>query len=530
MRCSFVFAVFLFLASTTFGQSAMDDFTEAVLDPSWVTFKEPERTRISLAENPGFLRLKGSTVTLDDSEVGPALVARLMRQNNFEATVKLGFNPARPNETAGLDIRQNERRHYEFGIRRTATGREIYLRCVIGTVRTITSIQPIPDGIVELRIRAFPKYYRFSYAFGADEFKDIGGVESLNRDGDARDVYVGMFSSGNGIESTSNADFDWFKFNSQPKDPYSDLVVNEPTLPKGYTIFSVATAEKGIIEKYPFIVRPSSFAPDEVEEMPGLVYAKYGEREMHVDLFRPRTKGKHPAVVVVHGGAWITGNYTMEDPLAIALAKRGYIAITVEHRLSREKKYPAQIYDLKAAVRWLRSNAAKFGVDVNRIGAVGASSGGHLVALLGSTNGLPKFEGDGGNAAFSSRVQSVVDIDGTATFIDPGNIAKEIKGPYDTNTQLTGFTYAQNPDIWADASPISHVGKMSAPTLFLNSSSFRPFQQREEMCSKLKQNGLMSEIIVVPDTPHPFWLFRPWFDVTVDNIDAFFKKTMKPSR
>ena len=146
--------------------------------------------------------------------------------------------------------------------------------------------------------------------------------------------------------------------------------------------------------------------------------------------------------------------------------------------------------------------------------------------LLGATNDLPKFEGDGGNAKFSSRVQSVVDIDGTATFIDPGNIAKEIKGPYDTNTRLTGFTYAQNPEIWNDASPIMHVGNRSAPTLFLNSSSFRPFQQREEMCAKLRSFGIASEIVVVPDTPHPFWLFQPWFDMTVDNIDAFFSKTM----
>jgi pectinesterase len=267
--------------------------------------------------------------------------------------------------------------------------------------------------------------------------------------------------------------------------------------------------------------------PSDIEFQKGIVYAKYGTREMHVDLFKPRKRGKYRAVIVIHGGAWITGHYTMENPLALALAKRGYVAITVEHRLSNEKKYPAQIYDLKASVRWLRANAKKFDIDENRIGAVGASSGGHLVALLGATNDMPHFEGDGGNEKFSSRVQSVVDIDGTATFTDPGNVAKEIKGPYNTNTTLTGFTYAENPEIWKEASPITHVGQKSAPTLFLNSSSFRPFQQREEMCAKLKENGVLSEIIVVPDTPHPFWLFKPWFDATVENIAAFFDKTMK---
>ena len=84
--------------------------------------------------------------------------------------------------------------------------------------------------------------------------------------------------------------------------------------------------------------------------------------------------------------------------------------------------------------------------------AVGASAGGHLVALLGATNGISTFEGEGGNARFSSLVQSVVDIDGPVTFIDPGNIEKEKKGPYDTNTRLVGGTYDAKPDLWRDAS------------------------------------------------------------------------------
>lgn len=121
-----------------------------------------------------------------------------------------------------------------------------------------------------------------------------------------------------------------------------------------------------------------------------------------------------------------------------------------------------------------------------------------------------------------------MDIDGTATFVDEGNIAKEIKGPWDTNTKLTGFTYAENPEIWKEASPILQVHSKSAPTLFLNSSSFRPFQQREEMAAKLNSLGIASEIVVIPDTPHPFWLFRPWFDETVDQIDRFFSRMMGP--
>lgn len=522
--------VLFFLSSAVLGQQNFhDDFDTSTLNSSWILIRNPESSRVSQTARGGFLRLKGSTVTLSDLEVPPVYAGRKQELSNFEATTEIEFNPQRDNEVAGLVVRRSERAFCEFVVRRDGGGRNVFLRCVAGSLSRVGAIVGIPAGAVKLRVRGFPSYYRFSYAMADGAFREIGGVEAKAFEAvdGLRGVEIGLYASGNGVESTSPADFAWFDFNASPKDPYADLVVNDPTLPKGYTIFSVGAAEKGIIQKYPFISRPDDAVPVGIDARKSVVYANYGDREMHCDMFRPTRGGKLPAVIIVHGGAWITGHYTMENPLAIALAKRGYVAVTVEHRLSREKKYPAQIHDLKAAVRFLRANARKFGIDEKRIGAVGASSGGHLVALLGSTNELSNFEGNGGNANFSSRVQSVVDIDGTATFVDPGNIEKEIKGPWNTNTTLTGFTYAENPEVWKEASPITHVYAKSAPTLFLNSSSNRPFQQREEMMAKLNALGITSELVVVPDTPHPFWLFRPWFDTTVDNIDRFFAKTMK---
>jgi pectinesterase len=139
---------------------------------------------------------------------------------------------------------------------------------------------------------------------------------------------------------------------------------------------------------------------------------------------------------------------------------------------------------------------------------------------------MKNFEGDGGNAQASSAVQAVVDIDGTATFVGPGNVEKEKRGPLDTNTRLIGATYDEKPDVWREASPITHVHKGSAPVLFINSSSYRPFQQREEMQAKLLALGINSETVVIPDTPHPFWLFHPWFDETVAHVEEFLKKTL----
>lgn len=517
-----VFVLTLAFSASINAQIETDEFDGPDLSSTWERTVMPER--ISLNARPGFLRIKGSTVTLEDTEVSAAMVTRPVDLVRFEAETVLSFLPSTKTETAGIDIRRGPRLHYELGIRGDVHGREVYLKYVIGSVRTVAATRKIGNGPVRLKVFAFPKYYRFGYAVNGGEIQYLGGVESFSQSTER--TLIALFASGNGRESTVNADFDRFELDASPPDPYAGLVLTDPSLPKGYTIFSVGAAEKGIIEKYPFITRPDGTVPENVRATRGIVYAKYGGREMRLDLFAPVAGGKkRPAVVIVHGGAWITGHHTMENPLAIALAKRGYVAATVEYRLSNETKFPAQIHDLKAAVRWMKANAAQFGIDMDRIGAAGASSGGHLVALLGATNGI-RFEGLEGNNSFSSSVRSVVDIDGTATFVDEGNIAKEIKGPWDTNTKLTGFTYAENPEMWKEASPITHVNRSSAPTLFLNSSSFRPFQQREEMAAKLLALGVHSEVVVVPDTPHPFWLFQPWFDITVNNIDSFFKKTM----
>jgi len=515
--------------------STLDDLAGPALGLPWNFVRNLERARWSLTERPGWLRLKGSMFTLDDAEASPVFVARRQQHLDCEATTQIDFQPQREGEAAGLALRMNDRHHYEFGIRRGPNGREVYLRYAIGSIRTVAASKTIRDGLVRLRVRAFPEVYRFSYSVGQDQFKDFGGVETRYLASEVADgfngVFIGMFATGNGREVSAPADFDWFEYRPVSQPPLdADTLREAATLPSGYSVFSVETAERGLLKSYPFVTRLSNEIPAGIKDQRGLVYAKYGPREMHLDLFQPGGKGPFPAVILVHGGAWITGNHTMENPFAIELARRGYVAATVEYRLSNEAKYPAQIHDLKAAIRWLRANAARYHLDPNRIAAVGASAGGHLVALLGATNGISSFEGQGGNQKVSSAVESVVDIDGPATFIDPGNIEKEKKGPFDTNTRLIGGTFAEKPEVWRDASPITHVDRQSAPVLFINSSSYRPFQQREEMSARLKALGIVSDIVVIPETPHPFWLFQPWFDATVQYVDEFLQKTMPVRR
>ena len=517
--------------------ASRDEFTAPKLALEWNFVRNLESNRWSLTDSPGRLRLMGSSVTLDDSEAPPVFVGRRQQHFECEVTTQVDFHPRRDGEEAGLALRMNDRHHYELGIRLSSTGqRQVYLRYAIGSIRTVAATKQIDAGLVRLRVRAYPEIYRFSYAVGDGPFLDLGGVETRylasEVAGGFTGVFIGLFATGSGRDSSVPADFDWFDYKPVSESALNAATIGEQaTLPPGYTVFSVETAERGLLKNYPYVTRLSTELPPGVIAQRGLVYARYGAREMYLDLFQPPGgNGPFPAVILVHGGAWITGNHAMENPFAIELAQRGYVAATVEYRLSNEARYPAAIHDLKASVRWLRANAARYNIDSNRIAAVGASAGGHLVALLGATNGMPDFEGAGGNAKVSSRVESVVDIDGTATFIDPGNIEKEKKGPFDTNTRFIGGAYEEKANVWREASPITQVNRKSAPVLFINSSSYRPFQQREEMSAKLKALGIISEIVVIPDTPHPFWLFHPWFDSTIRYVDEFLQKTMPGSR
>ena len=120
-----------------------------------------------------------------------------------------------------------------------------------------------------------------------------------------------------------------------------------------------------------------------------IVYAQVGERELLLDAFVPKSDGEHPAVLVVHGGAWRSGDRKQLRGYATALAERGFVCFAIDYRLAPQHKFPAQIDDCRTAVKWVRDHAADFKVDSKRLGAIGYSAGGHLVCLLGTTGEAP---------------------------------------------------------------------------------------------------------------------------------------------
>lgn len=142
-------------------------------------------------------------------------------------------------------------------------------------------------------------------------------------------------------------------------------------------------------------------------------FARIGGKSLRLDLHLPDDDGVRlrPVIIWLHTGAWITGDRTGGP--ALRQARRGYAVVSIDYRLAPTYTYPAQIEDCKAAVRWLRANATRYRLDPNRVGVFGASAGGHLAALLGTTGDVDELEDPAhGNPAFSSRVQAVVDFYG----------------------------------------------------------------------------------------------------------------------
>ena len=291
------------------------------------------------------------------------------------------------------------------------------------------------------------------------------------------------------------------------------------------TTYSLYSAYAGTIKTNPEAKLVNEIHFSNLVEEKNINYCKIGDRKLLMDAFYAKWKAspKRTAIIIIHGGGWRSGNRTLHHPLAQRLAKMGYVCFTPEYRLSTEALYPAGVYDIKAAIRWVRKNAAKYNLNEDRIVVAGHSAGGELAAMMGATNGIDSLEGDGCNKKVSSRVNAVIDIDGILAFIHSesgeGDDSKRISAA----TNWFGYSKTENPELWKQGSPLTHVGPFSAPTLFINSNVTRMHAGREDFIDVLKLYNIYSEVRTF-NAPHSFILFNPWLDSSVVYIDKFLKK------
>ncbi|MEM7143889.1 MAG: alpha/beta hydrolase [Verrucomicrobiota bacterium] len=273
------------------------------------------------------------------------------------------------------------------------------------------------------------------------------------------------------------------------------------------------------------VIPPEVEASLEAHE--GLTYARYGDREMQLDLYRPKDAAGEalPAIVCIHGGGWWKGDRRSHGNLAKALAARGYVAVTISYRLSGEKRFPAAIEDCKAAVRWLRANTEAYGIDPDKIGAIGLSAGGHLTALLATSGGVEELEGGGGNAEERSDIQAAVPMGAQTHLMSARN--KERSAEAEIWQQFLGGSQAEEPERYRLASPMAHLDAEDAPMLLLTGENDDPSTHGEEIRAKMDALGVASGFKAIDGAPHGFIGRQEWFDVCIEEAGAFFDEHLK---
>jgi acetyl esterase/lipase len=285
-----------------------------------------------------------------------------------------------------------------------------------------------------------------------------------------------------------------------------------------YTIQSVYNKEK---KAYPFIsiVHPKHYP--NINEEKEIVYSKISKRELHLDAYYSNASAKKPAIVILHGGGWKSGNKSQMETFAKEIASKGFSCFTIEYRLSPEAKYPAAIFDVKKAIRYIKINAIQFHVDTSKIAILGCSSGGQMAALIGTTNNNIRFEDKDTSHKITSTVQAIIDIDGILAFKHPESQEGTVAGLW------LGGSFEEKPEIWKQASALTHTDKNTPSTLFINSSKERFHAGRADMIAVLNKNKIYNEVKTIENSPHSFWFLNPWYDETVTHTTQFLNKIFK---
>jgi acetyl esterase/lipase len=231
----------------------------------------------------------------------------------------------------------------------------------------------------------------------------------------------------------------------------------------------------------------------------GVVFGTGGGRDLRCDVFTPpgATAGA-PGVLLVHGGGWRQGDRTQLRGYGILLGRLGYVCVASEYRLTPEAAWPAQIHDVKAALRWMRANHERLGVDPQRIAISGNSAGGHLALHAAGTPGMPEFEGDGGHEGVSTEVAAAIAFYPPVTMIDAGGAP--------AGFSRTLFGDGATPDSARLASPLTFLSGRFPPTLLIHGTrdELVPLEESLRMQRALLEAGVPAELHSYADQPHGF--------------------------
>ncbi len=263
-----------------------------------------------------------------------------------------------------------------------------------------------------------------------------------------------------------------------------------------------------------------------------VVYGKGGDKNLELNIAVPPGRGPFPAVILIHGGSWMSGSYKdkLMTMLLEKIAKAGYVTASIQYRLTPSgARFPSQIEDCKCAVRWMRGNAEKYQIDSKRIGTLGGSAGAHLALLLGLTNKDDGMEGTGDlcpeNAKQSSEVQAVVNLFGPADLF----IGDWQKSTHPAVTLLLGGTIKEKSLLARKASPINYIEKnRTIPPIITfhgTKDSLVPYVHATTLQSALDKIDAHSKLVIMEGEGHG-WLGEK-LDKTLQQSIEFFDDNLK---
>jgi len=253
-------------------------------------------------------------------------------------------------------------------------------------------------------------------------------------------------------------------------------------------------------------------------------YAQWGDVTLHLDIFLPgHAQGPLPLVVWVPGGGW--RNCNKAGKRTEFLTRHGFASAAINYRVSGVASAPANIQDCKAAIRWMRAHAEPYGIDPDRIGVWGSSAGGHLVALLGTTNGLAEIEGSGNSDGWSSDVQAVCDFCGPSdlTRIAEPEVRRDHEVLYDVTAQYLGGPVEERDELARLMSPFHHASA-DCPPMLIGHGELDPTVPVEEsiiLHEALQQAGTDVTLHIVKGGGHGW----DW-NQTNGTVVEFFKRTL----
>lgn len=268
------------------------------------------------------------------------------------------------------------------------------------------------------------------------------------------------------------------------------------------------------------------FMTEDHQAFRDIPYAKYGEREVVLNVFLPlKPQGPLPVLLVIAGGGWRRGS---NESTPVRYTKRGFAMVGICYRGSGEVIAPGNIHDCKAAVRWIRAHAKTYGFDPDRIGAMGSSAGGHLVGLLATSSGVPELEGEGGNPGFSSEIQAACDVCGPCdlTRITLPNYKERYASLYQVTSEYLGGPVEERLDLARLVSPLTYVSKNTPPIMLIHGDvdDVVPLDESLVFYDALKKAGCSVGLKVLPGISHG----NINWDEEDETIQSFFERIFMP--